>query len=135
MSNDDRAVGIDPEAREMLRALAEHQPAMLHTMPAELLADAILLYLPRAEEATPPAVLRVGEALARGEVQRGEAVVEWQSDDGQWWQARPPFREWYRWWPTGWRECGVPDPEEYALPCRLVPLDQADADPATRGPL
>lgn len=93
--------------------------------------------------AAPAPVLTVGAALALPEVQRGEAVVEWH-EDGEWWQAKvereaaPRARMLFEWekrpkWQTRWSYVvwGV----ALALPCRLVPIAEADADPSTRGPL
>ncbi len=92
----------------------------------------------------PAAPLTVGAALGMPASQRREAVVEYVDEDG-WWQARIdaehnvqaralhtiggtprwPRRLW------AYRVDGV----ALALPCRLVPLADADASPETRGPL
>jgi hypothetical protein len=106
---------------------------------------------------SPPAVLRVGEALARGEVQDGSHVVEF-NDDGVWRQYRVDLRAallvrayrqgvrgtppvpasaWFAWHSTGYDN---PDgaevwSEDFAKAARLVALADADAPPESRGAL
>ena len=103
-----------------------------------------------------PAPLTVGAALADPRVQDGSHGVEYR-DGGMWRQLRSAKREslltraflqgfrgspperamsWSAWMSTrSHRDSAEVWAEEYALPCRLVPLTVADLDPATRGPL
>ncbi len=64
-------------------------------------------------------------------------VVEWRDASGWWRQAmadgssrcwRPDTARWSRW-------DGIVEEEEEALPARLIPASEADADPSTRGPI
>lgn len=105
--------------------------------------DAALKLLDEARAVLVTPVLLVGEALARSEVQRGEAVVEYfvpappfDGTDrtqvridldgalvGRWPDNAGEEREWDRAYVT---------PRDMSLPCRLVRLEDADADPGTR---
>ena len=100
------------------------------------LVDAIAAHL------APAAPLTVGAALALPEVARDEAVVEYIDAAGLWWQAgsdgyaneaphvssRPFSGEWCFW-------TGSVTVAHLSFPCRLVPLADADRDPASRGTL
>lgn len=93
-----------------------------------------------------PAPLTVGAALADPRVQDGSHVVEYSGkhDVAEYRQTRVDaggFRIWSRWrladrWGP-WRDNGntALDGCDVRKPCRLVPLTDADRDPATRGPL
>lgn len=66
-------------------------------------------------------------------------VVEWQDPDGYWHQNRPDKTRYWarglgRW--TGWTaSVHLDELVLSSLPARLVPVSEADADPATRGPI
>lgn len=84
----------------------------------------------------PASPLTVGDAIDL------RHVVEYLSPDGRWFQHR--LDGWSRWWrasPLGrerWTTWGHPYDlidEEREQPCRLVPVAEADRDPAERGPL
>ena len=107
-----------------------------------------------------PAPLTVGAALADPLVQAGTHVVEY-NDEGAWrawrqlrsgkreslstrafiqgFRGSPPERTmaWLAWMSTSVDNLDGAEvwTEEYARPCRLVPLADADRDPAERGPL
>lgn len=104
--------------------------------------------------------LTVGAALADPRVQAGTHVVEY-NDEGAWrawrqlrsgkreslstrafiqgFRGSPPERTmaWLAWMSTSVDNLDGAEvwTEEYARPCRLVPLADADRDPAERGPL
>jgi hypothetical protein len=60
-------------------------------------------------------------------------------DDGITYAERRKWYEkegrWFRWKGSTLGDCGVGSVDDLALPCRLVLMAEADADPATRGPL
>ena len=103
----------------------------LHRLACDLLA---------ALPASPPA-LTVGAALADPRVQAGTHVVECHPAPSWWLQIRIDAASFAMrtiggaaW--TYWGMCSViSDPSHLALPCRLVALADADADPASRGAL
>lgn len=104
--------------------------------------DAAVQRAEAAEARHPAPTLTVGAALALPEVQRGEAVVEYRWDTF-WWRVDIDHRgiRLHRWSASAkpqWVSSASDQrkqPAVYAHPCRLVPLAEADADPASRGPL
>lgn len=90
--------------------------------------------------AVPP--LTVGAALADPRVQDGSHVVEYEDEDhdGVWWQARfDGERAKSRCWLPRRKAWGTGDASivswEFARAARLVPVADADLDPAARGPM
>lgn len=83
-----------------------------------------------AHVVAPPAPATVGAFLAV------VAVAEFQFEES-WWQIRPGghARSWrgVRW--GSWWSGGFDDDDLRARPCRLVPMADAESDPAVRGPL
>ena len=77
--------------------------------------------------------------LTVGAAFRLTSVVEALDTDGVWRQFRRD--EWSRFWRTDaakWTTWGWPyevTADDESLPCRLVPLADADRDPGERGPL
>ena len=68
-------------------------------------------------------------------------VVEWQDNDGYWHQAMVDMTRWWRSKAARWSLWAVIGKDVIdahlpaRLPARLVPASEADADPATRGPI
>ncbi len=65
-------------------------------------------------------------------------VVEWHDADG-WHQAKPRASDWpgvlLRTWTGEWSRWQVGGKSTEECPARFVPASEADADPATRGPI
>lgn len=96
------------------------------------LRAAIARAISDATAASQPAT--VGGMLATAPV---GSIVEWRGDDGAWIRCVVGEQRASVWYRNGWSNVGyrVDLVDDIRLPARIVPADQADADPATRGPI
>lgn len=118
--------------------------AVLETAEAQALGLDALADRARLLELVAAQPLTVGAALADARVQAG-SIMEYSAkhDGGSWRQTRvitPGGRVESRWWNRGWCPWrsdinGSVDGADATKPCRIVPVAEADADPATRGAL
>ena len=110
---------------------------------ADVLGPSLRDLATRLRAIAAPRVATVGELLATA---RERGIVEFH--EGSWWMQLTVFGGIVRWRvhdvDDGWHPY-IDDPSSWhcdefvafwmAKPARLVPADQADADPSTRGPI
>ena len=107
---------------------------------ADVLGPSLRDLATRLRAIAAPRVATVGELLATAPV---GAIVECVDLDGAWWQISDKGLRWWRPEPVvaesaGWSRLALGmevSIDRMRRPARLIPADQADASPESRGPI